>query len=814
MGGIWNRSSSKSGSKPLSDPIPKPPKDAGTVNKNRSGAFRATNISGKIKKTDFEKLVQDQITDEERSNGVEVQRLDLTPDPVRPSKQMAIFQFHKGPPERFKPSKDNPEGKFFLKPPSSNSRTPIKIDSDFWGLTQLYVPEKQIAIDVVALTGLNAHAFGSWTGPLEGQERTMWLRDFLPDEEDVGPYCRVMTYGYNARTKDNAVHGTIDYARGLLRELNKARSGDEAYTLAFWEKKEFGSIFHSILGICSFGVPWTGINLDDVDVQLESEPEEYDHGLTLMKNISYEGKTINLNTIGFRRLLGDTNTRVITFYETLKTKSLIKNAETGQWSRSGPYIIVVSKESAVLGIGDLEEQQDADGDHSSLVKFTGQDNRAYTTILRFVDELIEDGEEEIGKRIAADREQEKRQHEIFGGIRSKLRRAREKRRNLKQGKKIEQAETEYILGQLLRIAVDAGLYQVASWLLDGPDDTDDDDPYKARKKGTVVPADPDFQAHAADYEKYHEQFSWYLDADTKSRILASSSLSEKERNEVYLGEMLGGDATPLSLAINRRNILMVKLLLEHGADPGKPCSAFSNDSTPVHQACRIGAYDILEVLLAAPGGTPNVKTSTCHTTPLHDAASISQKLCEILLKKGANVNAKLKPSGMTALHIAAGRGDHNLVVKLREYGADISALDCEGSTALHDAANGGHLGVVKVLLSHSRDRHLTMNLQNADGNTALHLAARKGYANVVKELADQMGAKPDIQNRLKETALSLAIERGHHEVRRILQTLGVEASGSPQAAESSSPESLRPPENMQVSPYEEVEEGSEDDIES
>ncbi|KAF3907784.1 Ankyrin-3 [Orbilia brochopaga] len=806
MNKIFNRRSSQSSSKsstdvdpkPTTEPVyvTKPPRDAGTVSKNRSGAFRATNLSSRMTKDDLEELLQDQITDEEQNNGVKIDKLDLAPDPVRPDKQIAIFQFQKGPPERFSPSRANSEGKYYLEPPpSSHSKTKIKIDTDFWGLTPLYRPEKQVAIDIVALTGLNAHAFGSWTGPLDGQERTMWLRDFLPDEEDVGPYCRVMTYGYNARTKESSVHETNDYARGLLIELNKARRADEefltrrlnskqAYTLAFWEKQEFGSIFHSILGICNFGVPWKGIHLDDVDVQLQSQPDEYDHGLTLMKNISYEAKMINNNTIGFARLLSETNTRLKTFYETGKTKSLIQGAN-GQWSRDGQPIVVVSKNSAILGIGELEEPQDADGDHSSLVKFTGQDNRAYTTIVGFLDELIEDGEDRINKRIAAEIEQAKIRRGLTETLRSKVTRIRRRR--------LDPAEAQYHLGQLLRIAVDANLQNLAKVLLDGDEDTHESSRTKQKQK--PLRANPDFQARTGDNSKYHKDFGWFLDSDTKDRILATRSLSQEEKNELYLGEMLGKDTTPLALAVERRNGPMAKLLLRYGANPGKPCSAFSNGSTPIHQACRLGAYDILESLLDASNGTPNVMSITCHTTPLHIAAGMSLKMCDILLNKGANVNAKLKPSGKTPLHIAAERGDHNLIVKLREYDANIEATDYQKATALHYAAKCGHLGAVKVLLNRSQDRRI-LDVQSQDGNTALHLAARNGYVHVVKELVDQMGAKRDIRNRLKDTALNLAEARGHDEVVQILRSPRNGEPSSPRVAESHGTASVLPSQNI------------------
>ena len=53
----------------------------------------------------------------------------------------------------------------------------IIFDQSFHGLTQLYDPtadSADIAADVVAITGLDGHVYGSWSG---GNPKRMWLRD-------------------------------------------------------------------------------------------------------------------------------------------------------------------------------------------------------------------------------------------------------------------------------------------------------------------------------------------------------------------------------------------------------------------------------------------------------------------------------------------------------------------------------------------------------------------------------------------------------------------------------------------------------------
>lgn len=68
----------------------------------------------------------------------------------------------------------------------------ICIDKDFYGFTPIYTPDGHIDVDIIAITGLAGHAFGSWSIATQ----RMWLRDFLP--RDI-PQARILLYGYDSR---------------------------------------------------------------------------------------------------------------------------------------------------------------------------------------------------------------------------------------------------------------------------------------------------------------------------------------------------------------------------------------------------------------------------------------------------------------------------------------------------------------------------------------------------------------------------------------------------------------------------------------
>ena len=100
----------------------------------------------------------------------------------------------------------------------------IIFDQSFHGLTQLYDPTvdpAEITADIVAITGLDGHAYGSWSG---GSPKRMWLRDFL--SEDL-PKCRVMIYGYNSKLSNPGLHTIADFGRSLREELLRARRSDQ-----------------------------------------------------------------------------------------------------------------------------------------------------------------------------------------------------------------------------------------------------------------------------------------------------------------------------------------------------------------------------------------------------------------------------------------------------------------------------------------------------------------------------------------------------------------------------------------------------------
>ena len=146
----------------------------------------------------------------------------------------ALVQFKSGLPEFLKRLKEDPLYTHQFKMGDYD----IVIDQSFHGLTQLYNPtvdSTEITADVVAITGLDGHAYGSWSG---GNPKRMWLRDFL--SKDL-PKCRVMIYGYNSKLSTPGLHTIADFGRGLREELLRARRSDQVAFKSTFLTTELGS---------------------------------------------------------------------------------------------------------------------------------------------------------------------------------------------------------------------------------------------------------------------------------------------------------------------------------------------------------------------------------------------------------------------------------------------------------------------------------------------------------------------------------------------------------------------------------------------
>ncbi|KAF3223944.1 hypothetical protein TWF106_004204 [Orbilia oligospora] len=349
------------------------------------GIFRAVDIVKNTTADEFKTVLMGCLSPEEHGRFT-IDKLHLAPYPIDDcGTQVAVFKFSPAIPSFLK--KVAAGEKKHIRDQEGNL---IEIDANFWGLTQLNHPKEEILLDIVAISGPMNHAYGAWSGVESNGSVQMWLQDFLPEVPDLGSRCRIMIYGYSTEADDL---GT--YVAGFLEELFKARRKlhqqtrplvlvghshggiivAEAFVKASWEKR-YKLIHLSTVQIFSFGVPYKGINPDQIDIVKSS------HGAAYFGRIFQETQYITQNLEFFRHLLKYTDTQLSSFYETQQTLKLGKLDIARENSPIESYGMVVDKNSAVLGLPEnLEEDHNVDGDHISLIQFTSRTDRTYTTII-------------------------------------------------------------------------------------------------------------------------------------------------------------------------------------------------------------------------------------------------------------------------------------------------------------------------------------------------------------------------------------------------------------------------------------------------
>jgi len=96
----------------------------------------------------------------------------------------------------------------------------LMLDKDFIGFTPLNEASCNASADIVAITGLAGHAFGSWAhSPYK-----MWLRDYLP--RDIQNQARILIYGYESQLQGDVIAKSIisDYSTSFCRNLMDIRT--------------------------------------------------------------------------------------------------------------------------------------------------------------------------------------------------------------------------------------------------------------------------------------------------------------------------------------------------------------------------------------------------------------------------------------------------------------------------------------------------------------------------------------------------------------------------------------------------------------
>ncbi|KAL9003003.1 MAG: hypothetical protein Q9188_004103 [Gyalolechia gomerana] len=194
----------------------------------------------------------------------------------------------------------------------------ITVDKHFYGLTPLYQPQGPIAADVIAITGLAGHAFGSWAH----SRSEMWLRDYLP--KDV-PNLQA--------NKASSIFA--DYSTNFINRLKEmrisAKCGDRPIVfighslgcliikkalIDFNGSNRLG-VHLPVRSIIFFGAPHKGLETKKLELLVQSQPSE-----NLTKELRPGSTTLSGLNENFCHVSEDIP--ILSCYEKVKTKTPVK----------------------------------------------------------------------------------------------------------------------------------------------------------------------------------------------------------------------------------------------------------------------------------------------------------------------------------------------------------------------------------------------------------------------------------------------------------------------------------------------------------
>ncbi|KFY33939.1 hypothetical protein V494_07201 [Pseudogymnoascus sp. VKM F-4513 (FW-928)] len=262
----------------------------------------------------------------------------------------------------------------------------LTLSKEFYGFTPLYVPPKEkgpVAADIIAITGLGGHAYGSWS---HSDER-MWLRDYLPKD---APNARILTYGYQSALQSDSISVLEDHTNKFVHKLVDMRDASEC------ESRPIIFVGHSLgcliikkalTGIGPMGIPMSrlpvraiiflaaphrGLNIDALQTLVMGQATE-----GMINELKDNSPTLRELTNRFRDIVED-NIDVLTCYEQRPTKTVVKGAD-GVWRREGPPVIMVGPNSARLDYR-KEKCVSVDCDHSQIAKLKKGEGGIYPTV--------------------------------------------------------------------------------------------------------------------------------------------------------------------------------------------------------------------------------------------------------------------------------------------------------------------------------------------------------------------------------------------------------------------------------------------------
>ncbi|KAF3187930.1 hypothetical protein TWF788_001394 [Orbilia oligospora] len=288
----------------------------------------------------------------------------------------------------------------------------VTIDRHFRGLTCLHNGGAVEAVDLIFVTGLAGHAYGSWKA---SGKTTMWIEDFLI-KENFKDQFRVLVYGYNSMlVKSTSVAGISDFAHTFLAVVARARTLDKnsqgrkiiffGHSLGGLVVKEaictaasvgpgnpgYYDVLRSTSAAFFFGVPNSGIRVEEWKYMVQGQPN-----WDLIHDLRPESTYLRLLHEHFRGFVREklARFRIVTILETRETETV--KEVNGVWKRAGETKLMVPRSSALSNINEAPDDiLLRDADHSGVAKFSSSSDPEYELLKERIEKYVYEAQQVI-----------------------------------------------------------------------------------------------------------------------------------------------------------------------------------------------------------------------------------------------------------------------------------------------------------------------------------------------------------------------------------------------------------------------------------
>lgn len=291
----------------------------------------------------------------------------------------------------------------------------------------------------------------------------------------------------------------------------------------------------------------------------------------------------------------------------------------------------------------------------------------------------------------------------------------------------------------LNIACYFGFFEVVKFMIENGYNVDQKDKYKRRTplhnaciKGHLEIVQYLVEKGADIHKKDKDKWDALYFASKKGILDVVKFLLSKGANpNNKYGKR---NETCLHIAIRYENFETAIELIKGGA---KDFIVHQEDdyASLLNYACSAGKMDLVKVLIEH-GADPNIADLFGETALMYAAINSCTDIVELLLSRGANVNAQTK-KGETALHWSViGNCNCDCTTMLLKGGASTNIPTKKGKTVLHYALKyylkKGLIEKLQLLLKYGAP----VNQSDNEGNTPMYYACKNDLIEVIKLLID------------------------------------------------------------------------------